>query len=250
MSDEPYSFCVLIPVYNHPDKIEYIVNYLVKQKMPVLLVDDGSDFTCAQHIKKIAESYEGVELSRLDRNQGKGAAVCHGLKLLYSKRFTHALQIDADGQHDINDIKSFLALSNKYPNAVISAFRPYEQMPTGRARGRKITDFWVRVNTLSNTIKDSMCGFRLYPLVISNKVISRYKIAKRMAFDTDIMVKLYWEGVDVKHIVSNVTYNDNAVSHFLLFRDNLGITLMHTQAFFGMLRRFLPLVRRYLCTRS
>ena len=236
--------CVLIPVYNHPEKIEGIVHFIREKSLPVLLIDDGSESSCASHLLAVSANDEQVNLVRLENNQGKGAAVCVGLAQLYSQGFTHALQIDADGQHDLNDVEQFLLLSHQYPKAVVSASRPYEQMPSSRAKGRKITDFWVHINTLSHKIEDSMCGYRLYPLEASVKVIEKYAIAPRMAFDTDILVKLYWEGTEVKHIKSDVSYDQEAVSHFHLWKDNVGISLMHTRLFFGMLKRFFSLVRR------
>ena len=180
----------------------------------------------------------------MSTNQGKGAAVCLGFQEAVKQGFSHALQVDADGQHDLSDVPAFLQLSQQTPDSVISASRAYEDMSPSRAKGRKLTDYWVHVHTISTDIKDSMCGFRLYPLEKTLFVINKYSIPSRMDFDTEILVRLYWEGVEVEHIPSKVTYSDEAVSHFHIIKDNVRITLMHTRLFFGMLKRFIPLLRR------
>ncbi|MFL0809876.1 MAG: glycosyltransferase family 2 protein [Agarilytica sp.] len=235
--------CAIIPIYNHCLKIEEIVDYFCAQALPCFLLDDGSNKECAEVLKKLGH-LNGVELIRWDENRGKGAVVCDGLKRVYESGFTHALQIDADGQHDLNDIEAMLALAQAFPEDVVSAARPYSEMPKSRRQGRKITDFWVWVNTLSGSIKDSMCGFRVYPLPNTYKLLSASNIGRRMDFDTDILVRLYWQGVNVQHVPTSIRYDENNTSHFKMLADNVRISKMHTRLFFGMLIRAPQLIAR------
>lgn len=229
--------CVLIPVYNHPHKIAATVATIVAMELPLVLIDDGSEPTCAQLLVELAQRYAQVTLLTLTPNQGKGAAVVCGLRWAFKAGYSHVLQIDADGQHALVDAPRFFALGRAYPGAVISGERIYGQAPLVRRLARKLTDVWVYINTLSLEIRDSMCGYRLYPLTATEALLSQGTVGQRMDFDTDILVKLFWRGTRVLHVRTQVIYAADIPSHFALVKDNLRITWMHTRLFFGMLWR-------------
>lgn len=230
------SFCAVIPVYNHHKKIAQVVEKIRQEGLFVILIDDGSERFCADVLNTIAET-SGVTLVRLEKNSGKGVAVCRGLYEAHKLGFTHALQVDADGQHDLNDIPHFVALSELNPKAVISGARAYSAMPKGRSRGRRLTDFWVAVNSLSLQLKDSMCGYRMYPLAQTLQLLDRRNVGARMDFDTDMLVRLYWQGCDVINLATNIRYANEIPSHFNLVKDNVRIVWMHIKLFGGMLVR-------------
>lgn len=237
--------CAIVPVYNHPDKVRDVVISLIRSDLYCLLVDDGSEPICQAILEDLAlEFADSIHLIRTPINQGKGHAVCAGMRFAYDQGFSHALQVDADGQHDLGCLPAFMAAMSQYPQAIISGARAYEAMPKSRRSGRKLTDFWVRINTLSRQIVDSMCGYRIYPLSAANSVMSQYAIGRRMDFDTDIIVRLYWFGAPVVHVRTVVSYGEGHPSHFDVFWDNVRISWMHTRLFFGMLPRIPSLLRR------
>lgn len=237
-------YCVLIPVFNHHSYISDLVHSLAELNLKSFLIDDGSDLYCREILESITEENESLTLFRLVRNRGKGVAVCKGLRIARAEGYTHAIQIDSDGQYDVGEIKHFIEESEKYPAAVVSGQRKYSDLPGSRRYGRMVTDLWVWINTLSVCIRDSMCGYRLYPLDNTIELIDADKIRERMAFDTDILVKLYWKGLEVKHIPVNVKYGEEIHSHFDLFMDNLQISKMHAAHFFGMIKRMPELLFR------
>ncbi len=246
MPEPAFKPCALVPVFNHQHRIDSVVRQLLEHRVDCILVDDGSDADCAAALDEVAQRYpEAVTLLRLQENQGKGAAVCHGLYHAYEKGYSHALQVDADGQHDLADVPRFLQAAQSQPRAVISGARRYRQMPKDRRFGRMLTDFWVCVHTLSWQVHDSMCGYRLYPLQDTVNLLERRKVGSRMDFDTDIMVRLYWQGLDVKNLPTAIVYHRDIASHFNLVKDNLRIVLMHTKLFFGMLVRCPSLLSRH-----
>ncbi|WPB57075.1 glycosyltransferase family 2 protein [Xylophilus sp. GOD-11R] len=230
---------VLIPVYNHPATIGAAVQAVVGQGLPCLLVDDGSDAACAAVLDAVVAAHPGwVSLQRLPRNQGKGGAMVAGLREAARRGFSHAVQIDADGQHDCADIPRFLATARERPEAVVSGCPIYDDsVPRARLIGRYATHVWVWINTLSFDIRDSMCGFRVYPLAAVSGLIASTAIARRMDFDTDIIVRLHWRGLEVVNLPTRVTYPQDGISHFRLWRDNVLISRMHAVLFFGMLWR-------------
>lgn len=237
--------CLIVPIYNHHDEFTKIVPELVECGIPCLLVDDGSKSETQKALDALVIQYPGsFTLIRLAVNQGKGGAVCEAIHRAKQLGFSHALQIDSDGQHNPKYIPEFLQVSQRYPQAVVCGTRPYEAMPKGRRYGRLLTDFWVWVNTISFDIKDSMSGYRLYPLKETDHLLSKKSIGRRMDFDTDILVRLYWMGLEVKQFDIEVVYQDDIASHFDLVNDNIRITKMHTRLFFGMLVRLPKLIFR------
>ena len=242
--------CIVIPCYNHGAGIGGMVERLNAYGLPVFIVDDGSDAATAAVLETLAARESLVRLSRLPENRGKGAAVMNGLRTANDAGFTHALQIDADGQHDTADVVRFLEAGRSCPAAVICGQPIYDKsVPKGRLYGRYLTHVWVWIETLSFAIGDSMCGFRLYPLDTTVPLIDRVAVSRRMSFDIEILVRLAWRGVPIHNLPTRVTYPKDGVSHFNLIRDNLLITATHARLVFGMILR-LPsiLARRFAGT--
>lgn len=229
----------VIPVYNHPATIGAMVAAVRSHGLPCVVVDDGSDAECAAVLDDLARAGgDAVCLVRLAHNQGKGGAMMAGLREAYRQGFTHALQIDADGQHDVSDIPAFLACSSHEPDAVICGCPVYdENVPKGRLYGRYLTHVWVWINTLSLDIRDSMCGFRVYPLRPMIELFDRVRIGRRMDFDVEVLVRLHWQGLPIVHLPTLVRYPSDGVSHFRAWADNLLISRMHAVLFLGMLAR-------------
>ena len=233
--------CAVIPVYNHEGAIATVVDTLLANDLPCILVDDASHPACARVLDGLAKG-DRVFLVRLASNQGKGAAVMCGLREASRLGFSHALQVDADGQHDLQDVKRFIEHSRRHPDALICGYPLYDaSVPKGRLYARYLTHVMVWINTLSLQIRDSMCGFRVYPLPPTLALIASANIGKRMDFDSDILVRLAWRNQPMQWLQTRVHYPLDGVSHFRLFHDNVLISSMHTRLFFGMLVR-LPLI--------
>jgi glycosyltransferase involved in cell wall biosynthesis len=237
--------CVIIPFYNHAGAIAGVVAALEPLGLPCRIVDDGSDAAAQRVLEQIGARHDWVTLQRLASNQGKGAAVMAGCDAALAAGFTHALQIDADGQHDVADVPKLLELARRWPSAVISGAAVYdESVPRSRLYGRYLTHVWVWINTLSLEIRDSMCGLRVYPLADACRIWRETHVGRRMDFDTEILVRLSWQGTRVVNVPTRVTYPSDGVSHFKMLKDNAYISLMHTRLFFGMLWRMPMLLGR------
>jgi glycosyltransferase involved in cell wall biosynthesis len=243
----PFNPCILIPVYNHEAPLPGIMARLQGHGLPCILVDDGSRESCAAVVCELSAQYPWVRHIRLDTNRGKGGAVKAGIALAQECGYSHALQIDADGQHDLCDLDKFLAAARENPDAVVTGQPVFdESIPKLRYYARYLTHVWVHINTLSLQIPDSMCGYRVYPVAICAKLIqSAFLLGDRMEFDIEILVRLHWQGVAVVSIPTRVGYPQDGVSHFRAFEDNARISLAHTRLFFGMLLRLPKLLARH-----
>jgi len=220
---------IVIPIYNHKDAIGNTVAHLAVHGLPILIVDDGSNAATQSVLAALAQQYaQQVTLIRLPANGGKGAAVMAGLRAAYAAGYTHALQIDADGQHEPEQAARFIDLARANPTAVIAGQATYDEtVPKARKFGRWITHFWVWVETCSLDIADSMCGFRLYPLAATLKTLEAEHIGPRMQFDTEILVQLHWRRTPVINVPVQVVYPPGNTSNFRMLADNVRISLMH-----------------------
>ncbi len=240
-----YSPCVVIPCYNHGAMMARVLARLAPFQLPCIVVDDGSDDDTRRILDDLTASHPTLTLIRLTRNAGKGVAVIRGLEAAEQAGFTHAVQVDADGQHAIEDIPALLTLSKQHPDALISGQPLYDNsIPRSRLYGRWVTHIWVWIETLSLQLKDSMCGFRVYPVAPTLQLAKRARLGQRMDFDTEVMVRLYWQGNTSYFVPTRVTYPLDGLSHFDALKDNIRISLMHTRLFFGMLPRIPSLLFR------
>lgn len=240
--------CIVIPVYNHEAAIPHVLAKLKSFGIPTLLINDGSSPLCSRVLADSAEREPNwLTLINRPENGGKGAAVLDGFNAAQALGFSHAIQIDADGQHDVNDIPAFIEAGKQHPKALILGQPLFDSTaPKSRVYGRRIANLWVWINTLSFAVADSMCGFRLYPLDAVAELSRSTQVAKGMDFDIDILVRLYWQGLDVINIPTAVQYPYDGVSHFKLWQDNLRISKAHAKLFFGMLLRIPQLLGRHL----
>jgi len=234
--------CIVVPVFNHGNGALALMDHFATLGLVVYFVNDGSTDDTARTLSKIAEQYPKVRVVERSENGGKGAAVVAGLRAAHAEGFSHALQIDADGQHDARDIPRFLALAETQPDAVIAGQPVFDDsIPAGRLIGRYLTHIWIWIETLSFTIKDSMCGFRVYPLPAVIDVTNRARLGRRMDFDPEVLVRLHWDGLQIVPLPTRVIYPEGGTSHFRLWLDNWLITCMHTRLVFGMIWRVILL---------
>jgi predicted LPLAT superfamily acyltransferase len=226
----PFEPCIIVPAYNHGRAARVTLAKLALFGIPIIVVDDGSKAAEAAILREIAAAEPLVRLVVLPVNQGKGAAVMAGFRAALQAGFTHALQVDADGQHDLSVLPGFLAAGREEPEVIVCGYPVYDaSVPKVRKLARYLTHFWVWVETLSFDIKDSMCGFRLYPLGPVGALLETTSLPPRMDFDTEVLVRLYWRGLRLRWRPVSVTYPVDGQSHFRPFRDNVRISWMHTR---------------------
>ena len=221
---------VIIPCRNHGLTVEKVLEGLEPLGLPVIVVDDGSDAVTREALDELAPRCPEMTLLRHEVNRGKGAALTTGLHYAEKEGYTHALQVDADGQHDLADAPTLLESAKRDPNALWSARPLYdESVPKKRLIGRYVTHVWVWIETLSFEIVDSMCGYRVYPIAPTLAILKTKHVGQFMDFDTEIMVRLYWKGLRVRFVPSRVIYPEDGYSNFRMWEDNVRISKMHTR---------------------
>lgn len=221
--------CGLVPVYNNPLTLERVVSRVLAYIDSVIIVDDGStDDTRVIAQRLVNDSAGRVYLKRLPRNSGKGAAVQAGQQLAQAHGFTHALQVDADGQHNLEDIPQFLERAREHPQALIAGSPVFgDDIPALRRHGRKLTTLVTAIEAGSLSLPDAMCGFRVYPLPA---ILTLGRLSKRMVYDPEVLVRASWAGIPIVTVTTRVRYlsaEEGGVSHFRMVRDNVINVCVH-----------------------
>jgi predicted LPLAT superfamily acyltransferase len=230
--------CAVVPVYDHGDTVAGVLDALAKHDLPCIVIDDGSHPKTAAILDTLAHERADVELLRLQSNQGKGMAVRLGLERAGARGFSHALLIDADGQHAGEDVGRFLEASRQRPDALVLGKPVFDaSAPRSRRYGRWISNFWAWLETLSFAIGDPLCGYRCVPLAPTLALLARRRVGARMDFDPELAVRLVWDGVPVVNLATQVRYPPGGLSHFDPVRDNLRLAWLNARLFFGMLAR-------------
>lgn len=238
--------CTVVPHFDHVEQFKVLLPRLSAEGLPLVVVDDASPLESYKELQQLLDEHaDGSILVRHTENLGKGGAVMTGLRTALDAGFTHALQIDADGQHDVADIVRFRDASQKNPNCIICGQAVFDQSISKlRYYARYITLSLSWLESLSTQIRDALCGFRVYPLEPVVTLFEQSNPGKRMAFDPEILVRAVWAGMRLKFIPVKVQYPEEGKSHFLYVRDNIEISWMHTRLIVGMLLRLPRLIRR------
>jgi glycosyltransferase involved in cell wall biosynthesis len=198
----------------------------------------------------MAERDPGLKVLVRPENGGKGAAVLDGIEEARRQGFTHALVMDSDGQHPASRIAAFMAASASRPEAMILGEPVFDaSAPAIRVKGRRISNWWTNVETLWAGIRDSLCGFRVYPIAPLAREMRASFGMRRFDFDVEAAVRLAWRGVPAVNLRAPIRYFSTAeggVSHFNYLRDNILLTSMHARLFAGFLARLPLLLTRRL----
>ena len=245
---------VLIPSYNTGEKVVETVRDARSHWNPVWVVVDGSTDGTAEQLREMATRDAGLRVFTLPRNQGKGAAVLHGLREAVAHGYTHALTMDADGQHPAARIPEFMAASEHAPEALILGKPVFDaSAPRVRVIGRRVSNGWANLETLWAGIGDSLFGFRVYPIRPLLAVMEVRRWMRRFDFDVEAVVRLVWRGLPPINLPAPVRYfrpEEGGVSHFNYVRDNLLLSWMHARLLAEFLLRLPWLAWRRACKAS
>jgi glycosyltransferase involved in cell wall biosynthesis len=180
-----------------------------------------------------------VRVIECARNQGKGAAVETGARAAASAGFTHVLTMDADGQHPATDIPRFMSLSTAQPAALVCGVPVFDAtVPRERLHGRKISVALVRLELFGGRVRDSLFGFRVYPLAPLLAAFASTRWGRRYDFDTELAVRMVWAGTPTVNTPAPVRYfrpEEGGVSHFRYLRDNVRLAWMHARLLLELL---------------
>ncbi len=247
------SHLVLIPSYNTGQKVIETVREARQFWQPVWVIVDGSTDGSTEALQSLAASDPGLRVWALPHNQGKGAAILHGLREAAAAGYTHVLTLDADGQHPAAKIPEFMAASLANPHAMILGLPVFDaSAPSLRVNGRKISNGLADLQTLWQGIGDALFGFRVYPVRPLRDTMEQRRWMRRFDFDPEAAVRLCWRGVRPINLSTPVKYfsaEEGGVSHFHYLRDNALLTWMNVRLLLEFVVRLPLLIWRRLAGR-
>ena len=222
--------CALIPVYNNARTIGQIIERCRTVIEPDILVisdgsTDGSDDVARQ---------AGAFVEKIQTNRGKGHAIRHGMRLALEEGYTHVVVLDADGQHQPEEIPNLIDASWNFPERIWIGVRRMDSTstPASSRRGRAISNFWTTVDGWQRC-RDAQCGFRIYPIEETLALRCR---EEGFAFEMEVLIRAYWAGLRFGHLDIDVIYpKEGHVTHFDKRKDNLRFTWLSFRMFCQML---------------
>jgi glycosyltransferase involved in cell wall biosynthesis len=235
------SHLVILPSYNSGPLLRPTILTVLEKWSPVWVVLDGSTDSSVVEAHDLQRDHNEVRLFSLPQNHGKGGAALVAMKAALQIGFTHALLMDADGQHSAHHVVDFIETSIEHPEAMIlgvPSFGP--DAPVERVKGRRIGNWFANLETLWGGVRDSLFGFRVYPLAPAVRIMESIKTARRFDFDTELAVRLFWAGIRPINQLVPVHYPPRelgGVTHFEYLRDNLLLAGTHTRLCLLLLTR-------------
>ena len=214
--------CIIVPTKDNQRDIGAVLEGAFAHHPHVYVVDDG----CTDGTRAIAEA-SGATVLVHEVNRGKAAAMQTGFARALADGFTHAITMDADGQHLASDLPAFLAAIRGEPGALFVGVRDMATAPGVSRFGRANSNFWVWVET-GHLVGDTQTGFRAYPLAL---VTSLPLSGRGYAWEVEVLTRALWAGIPVRDIDVEVYYPpaELRVSSFDPLRDNLRISWMNAR---------------------
>ena len=203
---------MIIPTYNHGDRVAAVARQAMLLGFPVFVVDDGSTDDTMPRLRSVA----GLHLLDHSRNRGKGAALITGMQAA-AEMADYAVTIDADGQHDPADALKLMAVIPANRRAIVVGRREMAGAPWTSRQGRNFSNFWVRVSG-GPALADSQSGFRIYPLP---ETLNLGVVARRYQFEVEVLARAAWQGIPVIEATVSADYGSALprISHFHPFVD-------------------------------
>lgn len=169
----------LIPAYNEAARIAQVVTR-ARAHLPVLVVDDGSQDDTSVHAER-----SGAIVLRQTPNQGKGAALRAGFGWALKADYDAVLTLDADGQHDPDEIPKFLSVyTASRPDLIIGA-RDFRQMPLIRGLANTVGG-WALSWAVGYRIRDNQSGYRLIGRALLEVILTSHEAG--FEFEVDMIV--------------------------------------------------------------
>lgn len=218
------NWCVVIPTYNNEKSLEKVIHGIHKITGNIIVVNDGS----SDKTLEVLNRFLNIKIISYPRNKGKGYALRKGFEKALEEGFSHAVTIDADGQHRPEDVSLFIDELRNEPETLIVGSRNLqkEDLSRGSRFANKFSNFWYKFVT-GIKLTDTQSGFRLYPIHLLRN--TRF-FTSRYEFELEILVRSAWKGIPIKELPVKVFYPEKKkrVSHFRPFRDFMRITFLNT----------------------
>jgi len=200
----------LVPAYQAEATVGAVVRGLRRHVSSVVVVDDGSTDATAQEA-----TLAGAEVLRLPANAGKGSALRVGLGAILEGDATHVAFVDADGQHDPEDLPRLLEAARAGEDFVIgSRMDGQDGIPAVRFRTNEIGSR-ILTRMTGHDVEDGQSGYR----VVAAPLLRRLRLSSRgYLIETEMLLKAARHVRRFANVPVRAIY-DSARSHYRPFLD-------------------------------
>jgi glycosyltransferase involved in cell wall biosynthesis len=220
--------CVIIPVYNSENHIIDVIEDVLQYAGNMIVVNDGSTDGTTEKLSGFLKLEKPVTLVSYAKNRGKGYALKQGFRRALELGFTHAVTMDADGQHLATDISLLTEKAQENREALIVGSRKFDNpnMSKGSKFANHFSNFWFRVQT-GIALPDTQTGFRVYPL---QKMGRMHLFTNRYEAELELLVRCAWKNIKLIPQPVNVYYplQNERLSHFRAGKDFFRISVLNT----------------------
>lgn len=214
---------VVIPAHDEAATVAGIARGARAHADEVIVVDDGSADGTAATLAGL-----DVTMLRHARNLGKGASLADGIAAALARGADAIVTLDADGQHEPEDIPRLVRAWSEAPDAVIvgARLRHAERAPRARWRANRVADFWIGW-AAGQPVDDSQSGFRLYPAALLRRLAVPSGAGRGFVYESELLIEAARAGARIRSVAIDAIYRDGArPSHFRPVADIAAITRM------------------------
>jgi dolichol-phosphate mannosyltransferase len=169
------TYLVIIPTYNEVFNIIGLIRSINFQlpNVDILVIDDNSPDGTYLAVEFEMLTQSKIKLIKRDGKKGIATAYKEGFKYGINNNYTHLIQMDADGSHQVKDLKRLVDLSELEKSSVIIGSRytkigekkiwNYQRYLLSKA-ANLYTKLLLKIN-----LSDITSGFRVYPVEVIKK---------------------------------------------------------------------------------
>ena len=231
---------IIIPAKNESHGLAKLLPELRKYypEFEIIVVDDGSDDDTEQLVKS-----NGVTLVRHPYSKGNGASIKTGTR---TSEAGILVFMDADGQHNPEDIKKLLAKMDQGFDMVVGARSSSSQASVGRLCANTFYN-WFATLMVGQKIEDLTSGFRVVKAEYFKEFL--YLFPNGFSYPTTCTMAFFRSGYSVGYVP--IETNDRiGKSHIKLLKDGVRflLILFKIGTLYSPLKIFFPLSFLFFCT--
>lgn len=222
--------CVIIPAFNEENNIKTVLSKILARGLDVLVIDDGSKDRTPGILKSM-----GISVITHDKNRGKGISLREGFGYSVQKGYSAVITMDADGQHNPEEVDAFINAYRRNPGSIVLGNRMAKPdcMPALRILTNRFMSGLISVLT-GTDIPDSQCGYRLIPVPVLKKIDF---VSKNYDIETELLIRAGIMKISMVNVPVSSIYNRDQQSYINPFVDTLRFVRIVFRAFFSAGRR-------------
>lgn len=202
---------LIIPAFNEAKTIRKVVEGSLLTVSNIIVIDDGSTDETVSILKKLP-----VKVVQQPQNRGKSVCLWTGFELALSLGAREIVTMDADGQHDPDDIAPMIQASHDHPHSLIIGNRLWNRsaFPLNRYFSNQFGNFWIGW-TSGQALADSQSGFRVYPAPLIQQLAFKTRWEQGFVLESEILIDASDLGFKVLFVPIKTYYpKDRRPSYF------------------------------------